>query len=133
MEYIKNIVRFFSSPSHLTCVLQARRGVRWWGEAERPGLECRRHLVAYALGPLPALDGQTSPAGLVAVDPAGCAGEGWRCREAVGRERPWRSKTGECAPPRGGTRFAAGQRERDRVKQGERCGQKGGGERRSSR
>lgn len=86
--------------------------------------------MADALGPLPALDGQASPAGLVAVDPAGCAGKGWWRREAVGRERAQRSKGGEREPPGGGARFAA--RERDRVKQGERRQQKGGAEWRSS-
>lgn len=76
--------------------------------------------MADALGPLPALDGQASPAGLVAVDPAGCAGEGQRRREAAGRERVWRSEGLEREMPRGGAGFAAGQRERDRVKQVER-------------
>lgn len=84
--------------------------------------------MAYALGPLPALNDQASPAGLVAGDPTGCAGEGqWR-REAVGGER-----ASEREPPREGGRFAAGQRERNRVKQGERRQQTGGGEWQSSR
>lgn len=89
--------------------------------------------MADALGPLPALDGQASPAGLVAVDPAGCAEEGRRRGEAVGRERERRSEGGEREPPREGARFAAGQRERNRVKRGERHQQAGGGEWRSCR
>lgn len=89
--------------------------------------------MADALGPLPALDGQASPAGFVAVDPAGCVGEGWRRGEAAGQERARRSQGREREPPREEAGFGAGWRERDRVKQGERRIQKGWGERQGGR
>lgn len=76
-----------------TCVLQAWRGVGRWREAVGSGLEGRRRLVADALGPLPALDSQAAPAGLVAVHPAGChrsvhleGGGGRRQGEVTGEE-----------------------------------------------
>lgn len=119
-------------PSHLTCVLQAGRGVSRRREAERPGLECRWRLVADALGPLPALNGQASSAGLVTIDPAGCAGVGWWCGQTAGQERTRRSEMRERKPPREEAGFGGGKRERDRVKQEERCKQKRGGERQSS-
>lgn len=55
-----------------TCGLQAGRGVGRRGEAVGAGLQRGGRLVADALGPLAALDGQAAAAGLVAVDPAGC-------------------------------------------------------------
>lgn len=91
----------------LTCALQAGWGVGRWREAVGPGLEGRRSLVADALGPLPALDGQAASAGLVAVHPAGCRpsvgpdGEGCR-RGEVTREEDgtWGSEEREGESPR---------------------------------
>lgn len=85
--------------------------------------------MANALGPLPALNGQASSAGLVTIDPAGCAGVGrWRGQTAA-QERARRSERREREPAREEAGFGGGQRERDRVKQEERGTQKGGGER----
>lgn len=123
----------YCPPSHLTCVLQAGRGVSRRREAERPGLECRRRLVADALGPLPALNGQASSAGLVTVDPAGCGGVGRRCGQTAAQERARRSERREREPAREEAGFGGGQRERDRVKQEEGCTHKRGGERQSGR
>lgn len=107
--------------------------------------------MADALGPLPALDSQAASAGLVAVDPTGChrsvhsAREGCRQGEVTreqGRMSGTEVRKGESPgeevrweewmrKPGATGRWGVALRERDRVRQGNRCKQKHGGKRKS--